>query len=337
MGVEGDDTIFGLAGDDMLIGGEDRDTLHGGAGDDTLDGGEDRDTLNGGVGNDVLKGGEGDDVLNGGEGSDTVDYSDNEATADPINVTIGVAEIEDDGFGDEDTLISIENVTGGPGGDMLTGDDGDNVLTGLGGDDTINGGKGDDTIDGGTDQTVAAPADDEPFGLDGGEGSDTLIVSGTAVLTETGGIDANSRGFENLTGGDGNDTLTGNSKDNVLDGRKNDTGGMNTLQGDADDAPDEMRGEDTFIVWIRDGGRDDIADFQIPAAGVEGVIDVVRVKSLDGDTSGATAEDSDTEGQIVIKTATTTQTINLAPAPDDDTIDAIVGSDERGSKYLIFD
>ena len=67
-------------------------------------------------GNDVLKGGEGDDVLNGGEGSDTVDYSGNAADADPIIVTIGAAEIEDDGFGDEDTLISIENVTGGPGG-----------------------------------------------------------------------------------------------------------------------------------------------------------------------------------------------------------------------------
>ena len=158
---------------------------------------------------------------------------------------------------------------------MLTGDEGDNVLTGLAGDDTINGGKGDDTIDGGEGTDT----------LDGGEGTDTLIVSGTATLNEMGGIDATSSGFENLTGGDENDTLTGNSKGNVLDGRKNATGGMNTLQGDASNAAAEMRGEDTFIVWIRDGGQDDIADFQIPAAGVEGVIDVVRVKSLDGDTS----------------------------------------------------
>ena len=342
-GGEGDDTIFGLAGGDTLIGGEDRDTLHGGAGDDTLDGGEDRDTLNGGAGNDILKGGEGDDVLNGGEGSDTVDYSENadaegDPITDPIIVTIGSAEIEDDGFGDEDTLISIENVTGGPGPDALTGNDEDNVLTGGPGDDTINGGKGDDTIDGGIEQTADAPGPGEPFGLDGGEGSDTLIINGTtATLTEMGGVNENSRGFENLTGGDGDDMLIGNSKDNVLDGRGNTANGMNTLRGDATDATAEMKGEDTFIVWIRDGGRDDIADFQIPAAGVEGVLDVVRVKSLDGDTSGATAEDSGTEGQIVIKTATTTQTINLAPAPDDDTIDAIVGSDGRGSSYLIFD
>ncbi|WP_155857595.1 Ig-like domain-containing protein, partial [Acinetobacter gandensis] len=54
--------LYGLDGDDTLIGGLAADLLYGGRGNDTL---------NGGAGNDVLVGGQGNDILTGGDGADT--------------------------------------------------------------------------------------------------------------------------------------------------------------------------------------------------------------------------------------------------------------------------
>ena len=336
-GRDGDDTIFGLGGNDTLMGdgaGDDGDdTLHGGAGNDTLIGGEGRDILNGGADDDTLRGGEGDDTLNGGEGSDTADYSvaPAGATAADAAVTVNLAtggEVAD-AYGDEDTLIGIENVTGGIGADTLTGDDDPNVLSGGAGDDTISGGDGDDTIDGGTEQSAGM--------LSGGAGTDTLIVSGTVALNAEGGIDANSSGFENLTGSTGVDSLTGNAGDNVLDGLS----GENTLQGDPDGNADRARGEDTFVVWIRDGGVDTINDFQFSPAGTTTVIDRIVVKRMPDTEGESTAEDTATEGQIMITTGSFTQTITVNSASgtalDDDTIDALVGATGKGSAYLIFE
>ena len=53
------------------------------------------------------------------------------------------------GIGDTDTLIGIENITGGSGNDVLIGGSGINVLLGGAGDDTLNGGGGNDTLTGG--------------------------------------------------------------------------------------------------------------------------------------------------------------------------------------------
>lgn len=60
-GDDGSDTLYGLAGDDVLDGRE---------GDDTLVGGDGWDLLYGGNGNDILNGGEGDDELYGGGNND---------------------------------------------------------------------------------------------------------------------------------------------------------------------------------------------------------------------------------------------------------------------------
>ena len=49
-----------------------------------------------------------------------------------------------------DRYVSIENLTGGTGGDTLTGDGLSNVLNGGGGTDTLNGGAGGDILIGGT-------------------------------------------------------------------------------------------------------------------------------------------------------------------------------------------
>ncbi|HLF41563.1 MAG TPA: hypothetical protein VI854_08825 [Acidimicrobiia bacterium] len=64
--------IFGLAGNDVLYGGNQDDCLVGGDGDDTLIGGNGKDVLDGGAGGDVLVGGNGKDILLGGDGDDTL-------------------------------------------------------------------------------------------------------------------------------------------------------------------------------------------------------------------------------------------------------------------------
>jgi hypothetical protein len=69
-GLNGNNVLNGGAGGDLLCGGNGNDTLNGGVGNDTLDGGADDDTLNGGAGNDILRGMNGTDSLTGGTGAD---------------------------------------------------------------------------------------------------------------------------------------------------------------------------------------------------------------------------------------------------------------------------
>jgi Ca2+-binding RTX toxin-like protein len=68
LGGAGKDVIFGQAGEDKLPGGADEDILHGG--DDELYGDVGDDTLHGGGGDDTLLGGEDADLLRAGEGDD---------------------------------------------------------------------------------------------------------------------------------------------------------------------------------------------------------------------------------------------------------------------------
>jgi Ca2+-binding RTX toxin-like protein len=69
-GLSGTDTLSGTGGNDLLCGGNGTDTLNGGDGDDFLDGQGGADTLNGGNDNDTLRGGTGIDTLTGGAGAD---------------------------------------------------------------------------------------------------------------------------------------------------------------------------------------------------------------------------------------------------------------------------
>ncbi len=78
IGGNGQDTLIGNGGNDTLIGGNGTDLLLGNAGDDLLYGGNGTDTLEGGLGNDTLTGGYGGDVFvfASGDGTDTItDFS----------------------------------------------------------------------------------------------------------------------------------------------------------------------------------------------------------------------------------------------------------------------
>ena len=192
----GDDTLYGGpgGGDDTLLGDAGNDTLYGGLGNDVLDGAAGDDLLRGGAGDDVLQGGPGRNTLDGGAGRDTASFA---FAATGIKAHLAEP-AEADNLVRQNTLISIENLSGSNHGDTLTGDAGNNVLTGLAGNDTLNGGLGNDTLRGG-------PGADT---LDGGAGTDTVDYSeSTAGILHTEGDILND--IEIIMGSDYRDHLFG--------------------------------------------------------------------------------------------------------------------------------
>lgn len=83
-------TLTAGAGDQTIIGTEDRDELNGGAGNDTLKGLSGLNVLNGGTGDDILEGGIDNDTLNGGEGTDTAVFTGNRSLYTVTAVNGGV-------------------------------------------------------------------------------------------------------------------------------------------------------------------------------------------------------------------------------------------------------
>ena len=118
----------------------------------------------GGSGNDWLQGNDAANTLSGGGGSDTVDYT---YTASAVSAALDASggAIAAIGSTDHDTLISIENLTGGSGDDQFTGNALANILSGRAGNDTLDGGAGNDMLDGG----------DGIDRLIGGSGSDRFV------------------------------------------------------------------------------------------------------------------------------------------------------------------
>ncbi|WP_186002606.1 M10 family metallopeptidase C-terminal domain-containing protein [Mycobacterium sp. KBS0706] len=167
------------------------------AGHDNLDGGDGDDTLYGRGGADFLRGGAGADHLDGGAGADTVSYY---GSTDAVTVNLATG-IGSGGEAQGDTLVGIEAVNGGKGGDTLTGNVANNVLNGYEGNDVINGGAGRDTLSGGTgaDRFVFSAAGDSGLGANADVGTDFSRAQGDKI--DLSGIDAN-------TGAAGNQAFT---------------------------------------------------------------------------------------------------------------------------------
>ncbi len=238
LGDSGNNVLTGNAGDDTISGGGGTDTFDGGTGTDTasfngvfsvaaslvagtgvmagnenatllsienLSGGQANDTLvgdshdnvlSGLTGDDMLTGGGGNDTLDGGSGTDTANYS-----ADTQGVTANLATGTASGIGSgTDTLISIDNLIGGSGNDSLTGNSDGNAIVGGAGNDVLNGGGGIDILDYSADTQGVAANLATGVATGAGIGSDTLS------------------NFENVVGGSGNDTLTGDGNSNILTG-----------------------------------------------------------------------------------------------------------------------
>lgn len=229
-------------------------TIEGGDGHDTLVGGAGRETLLGGDGHDTLDGGLGSDVLSGGEGDDSVDYSRRRV---PLRIRLDGKRGDGQKHERDNVLSDVEAVLGGRSDDRISGDDAGNRLLGGGGKDTIKGGGGDDTLEGGTGADV----------LGGGSGADVVDYSArTADLSvriggkgdsgERGERDTIRADIEAAMGGDGDDYLRGNERNNTLIGGL----GSDTLSGGGgnDTASYASRQEDLRLYL--NGFQDDGAD-----------------------------------------------------------------------------
>lgn len=213
-------------------------------------GGQGDDTLVGADGDDMLWGRAGADTLNGEGGSDTAVYAD-APEAVLIDLTGLQAAVGSHAVGD--TLISIENIRGSGFGDTLIGDAADNVLEGGPGADMLEGGGGIDTA------SYANSAGGVVVSLGAGD------VSGADAAGDM------LSGFENVTGSQFNDQLSGTAQANMLLGLAGNNiiaafGGADTvITGDGADRIRGGIGDDDVIAGegddlVRGEGGDDLID-----------------------------------------------------------------------------
>ena len=298
----GNDTIFGDDGNDTIYAGDGNDTVYGSDGDDILDAGEGDDNVSGGAGNDIVYMSPGTDIEDGGDGIDTIILGDwAGAYSGTLNLETGGNFA--DGQTEENTpghkIYNFENVTTQNTGNMtIVGTSGDNIIqTGAGddnitagdGDDTITTGDGNDTINaGGGDDNVNAGAGDDIVDntnssgtdvLDGGSGTDTLIIGFDQAVVwrvevdlqkEYSGVEGMYgeplmeivKNFENVTlnlpgasallmGDNEANILIAGSKDDEIGGRS----GSDTLTGNG--------GADTFVFKVGETGTDTVTDFDL--------------------------------------------------------------------------
>lgn len=231
-GEGGDDELFGLAGTDYLFGGD---------------------------GNDLLNGGKGGDWLDGQDGIDTASYlklGSGAVTASLLNSNINKGDAAGDSY------ISVENLEGSYGSDVLEGDNNDNTLMGVSGNDTLRGQGGDDTLDGGAggDVMIGGSGFDYASYESSGAGVTAVLINGYQNYNTGHAAGDSYTGVEGLIGSAGNDALYGNhSANELIGGAGNDVlsglnGGDTLIGGDGNDTlrgdshlDGSGTGDDTFI------------------------------------------------------------------------------------------
>jgi len=266
----------GSAQSDTLIGGDQYETLWGQAGSDIIRGGGNSDWLYGNDGNDSLFGDAGVDLLNGGAGRDqydggadgdilTLSVDEGTTTGAEIDLRLATGNIVNDGFGNTETALNVENYEGTALGDLFHARDTvapggqPDVLRGLAGNDTLiggavsavlNGNDGNDLLQGGSGyETLAGGAGADTY--DGGAGRDMLdlwldgfaghgdvvdLTAAVQIVDDGYGNAETAVGIENLSLSNSADRATGNTGANMIYGNEgNDTllggGGVDTLIG----------------------------------------------------------------------------------------------------------
>lgn len=205
-----------------------------------------------------VTGDNGDNVLVGTVNADTIDGKGGE---DRI-----------DGLAGDDTLLGgagDDLIEGGEGNDHIDGGADDDVIFGDAGNDILIGGLGNDVIKGnaGDDTFIVTSTADGRDSYDGGDGIDTLDLSGLSqsiTLTLKDGATTYAtdtiENIENVIGGSAADKLTGNALDNMLAGNAGDDtlkggAGNDTLDGgEGIDDLDGGAGNDTLL----GGAGDDV-------------------------------------------------------------------------------
>ncbi|SEM41557.1 Ca2+-binding protein, RTX toxin-related [Loktanella fryxellensis] len=236
---DGNDSLFGGAGDDIIAGQGGNDIISGGAGKDVVTGGTGNDTISeaddgavstgaasgtrpaadyanvlaGGAGNDTIIGGSGDDIITGDDDSRASVKTGEafNAGADGSDTIFGGAgndEIHTGSWADNEQ--GLANLQTGAAGDVAFGGDGNDIVLGAGGNDKLYGDAGNDTMDGGAgDDHMEGGAGNDI--MTGGLGNDTML-GGAGADTLNGGV-----GHDRLFGGDDRDVITGSAGD-VVDG-----------------------------------------------------------------------------------------------------------------------
>jgi len=250
------DSITGSDANEFFYGEDGNDTINAGGGIDRLYGGDGNDIQRGQEGNDQLYGSAGNDQLNGGAGFDIANY-----TLATAAVVVNMLTGGTGGDAAGDTYFGIEAVYGSDFADSLTGNnsanelrggDGDDMLFGLGGNDRFFGGEGADSFDGGTGIDIV---------------NYTLATDSVSVNLTTGGSFGEAMGdsytsIEWVFGSAFDDTITGDSANNRLEGRDGDDfingegGNDRLLGGDGDDIINGGDGVDTIFGGAGDDDLD---------------------------------------------------------------------------------
>ena len=360
------ENVDGTDFDDVINGSDVDNVINSFGGDDIINGGAGSDTLNAGAGDDIIIT-DGLDTVDGGEGVDTADFSGfEENTLANLNGFNGViVDLDVNSAGAAGTagqdgavlntppggvavdgvvpaenqlqeLDDIENVIGSDFSDGLFGNNEVNVLSGGDGNDVIHGFAGDDFLNGGddTDTVLFAVA---PTGVVvdlNNQVSDSDfedIVAGLEdpVFAATGGAGNNVlSGFENVTGSTvGNDTLTGDDNDNVLNG----LGGDDVLNGGAGD--DTLIGGAGADILTFDTGTDNdsVSDF-------EDGIDLLDLSGFDGIDIAGIVSTAQQIGDDTLITLSDTDSITLTDfLVDDLSVEDFVGGENAGDDILIGD
>ena len=225
-GLDGNDTLDGGDGNDVVMGDIDNDVLDGGNGHDILDGGIGNDTLRGGASDDSLDGWTGVDTMIGGTGNDNYWVRD-----------VGVQVFESAGQGVDmvgtwvsyalaagaeiETLtayaVTAIDLTGNAGSNRITGNEAVNIIDGGGGVDQMIGRGGNDTYF--IDDLNDSVSEDGGQGLDEARTSvswtrrrqaPTSKTLRTTNEADTTAIDLTGNAFANL--------IIGNNGDNIING-----------------------------------------------------------------------------------------------------------------------
>lgn len=171
-GGDGNDFIYGRAGDNRLDGGRGNDGLSAYRGNNILNGGDGNDELSVFAGNNTLTGGDGDDrldtrgsvdVIDGGAGNDRW-WGDFQGLATPLTLDMVNEEGATTVVSNGTTVRNVENllIQGSAHGDAIAGTNGDDLFFGWDGNDLLRGRDGNDQLVAGLGQDI----------LEGGAGRD---------------------------------------------------------------------------------------------------------------------------------------------------------------------